>query len=1246
MDDAPGDSPTLASALSSAGKLVAGRYQLRSRLGRGASKEVHLAYDERLDREVALAIVVGGGETPAGRARVEREARVTGRLGDHPNVVTVYDTGEVDGVPYLVLRAMSRGSLADALAHGRVSTAEAIRIGRDVAAALAHAHAHGVVHRDVKPDNVWLADDGTAALGDFGVAHELGADRLTAEGVVVGTVRYIAPEQIRGEDAGPATDLYALGVTLYELVAGRPPFSGHEPAAVFAQHLTAEPVPPAEHAPDLPRALEQLILELLAKDPRQRPASAADVAGALAALAPTASGTPPLPQARRVISVLAARVEGGDPEALYGMLDRCAAVIAQHGGIVQHHLGNALVGLFGVSESHGDEGLRAARAAVELRGVTGELRLGIEAGEVYVSPGARGATTVTGTAVTAAGRLAEDAAVGEILLGEAIRQAVTQEANVDASGRLLELYAEQPALLRGPVTPFVGRARELDQLHAAFTQARDDRACRLVTVVGAPGIGKSRLAGEFIAAVRDRGATVLAGRCPAYGEGTAYRPVRDLARGLGGDDPRTRIEELLAGDDQAVRGLLGALGLSDEPAHVEETSWALRRLLERVAHERPLVVAIEDIHWAHDALLELLDHVVTLSSGAPILLLCLTRSDLLERRPAWSAPQPRRSVLVLDALGDGEARDLAQRLGAEDRDVERIARRAEGNPLFVEQLVAVDAGPDELPVSIQAVLAARIDGLDAGERTLLQRAAIEGRTFHAGALAALLPEGERGAGTRLVGLARKGLITGDETQYPGEDAFRFAHALIREAAYAGVPKQLRAELHTTLADWLEGRPRAADEIVGHHLELACRLSAEVGRTGEPERALATRAARRLQAASRTALGRGDPAAAAALLERAVALRGPDGAALLPALGSSLFEAGRMSEAASVLDDAIDRAPTPALRARAQVERAFLRLEADTSVSAGHAARVADGALAVLTETGEDDGEARAWSLRAQASWTAGRVGEADASWEHAAACAERAADERELFGILGWRATAAVLGPTPVDEAIRRCVAFRAVVGASPVAVASMVNPLASLHAMRGEFALAERALQEANGTLHELGGLGASVSHHEALVLLLADQPSRAEASLRAGVAALQAMSDRALLATTTAMLAQAVFAQGGREEAGALCRRTADAAADDDIVTQMIWRAVTAKLLAADGRCEEAIALARGAVALVAPTDLLSHHADAMLDLGEVLHRCSRADESAASVRGALALYEQKGSAVGAARARALLNRRTRET
>ena len=253
----------------------------------------------------------------------------------------------------------------------------------------------------------------------------------------------------------------------------------------------------------------------------------------------------------------------------------------------------------------------------------------------------------------------------------------------------------------------------------------------------------------------------------------------------------------------------------------------------------------------------------------------------------------------------------------------------------------------------------------------------------------------------------------------------------------------------------------------------------------------------MKTAAQAAQTRADPATASAQLERALVLSEPtDRGALLPALGAALFDAGRITEAKSVLDEGIADA-SPALRARARIEREFVRLEEETSGGIEAAMRVADEVLPLLERDGDRHGQCRAWSLRAIVAWIVGHVERADAAWSRAEAFA---GDERQRFGIIGWRATAAVLGPTPVDEAIRRCERFCDALSTSPVAVAWALNPLASLHAMNGEFELAEEFLRQANETLHQLGGLGASVSHHEALVRLLAGQPELAEATLRGG--------------------------------------------------------------------------------------------------------------------------------------------------
>ncbi|MBA3746510.1 MAG: hypothetical protein H0W96_03340, partial [Solirubrobacterales bacterium] len=321
---------------------------------------------------------------------------------------------------------------------------------------------------------------------------------------------------------------------------------------------------------------------------------------------------------------------------------------------------------------------------------------------------------------------------------------------------------------------------------------------------------------------------------------------------------------------------------------------------------------------------------------------------------------------------------------------------------------------------------------------------------------------------------------------------------------------------------------------------------------------------------------------------------------------------------------------------AQVEREFVRLETEADAGTAQTLRVVNALQPLLERAGDDHGLCRIWSLRAQADWTSGRVAAADDAWRQAAECARRGGDQRALFDVLGWRSTAAVFGPAVVDEAITRCEEFRELVAASPIAVLWMLNPLASLRAMRGEFELADQLLEEAQEIRRQLGTLDYSVEHHAAFVWMLADQPERAEVPLREGLEILGPMSSGRILATTTAMLAQAVYARGDLDEARALCRRTEEMAAADDIVTQVIRRSVEAKILARDGRGADAGALAREAVGLVAPTDLLSHHADALLDLADVLRTGGSGQQAIDAALGALELYETKANTTGAERTR----------
>jgi class 3 adenylate cyclase/tetratricopeptide (TPR) repeat protein len=1000
---------------------------------------------------------------------------------------------------------------------------------------------------------------------------------------------------------------------------------------------------------------------------------------------------------RKVVTVVFADVVGStalgervDPEtlrwAMQRWFERMAEAIERHGGTVENYVGDAVMAVFGIPVAHEDDALRAVRAAADMReqvavlrgemererGVELAVRIGVNTGEAVTGISRTGGSFTTGDIVNVGARLEQSARPGDILLGRdtfrLVRHAVEAEAvpALTVKGkqapieafRLISVAADAYGRPQRLQAPMVDRDSERRQLMSVFERALTERSCQLVTVVGPAGVGKSRLVADVIDTLHGT-ATVAAGRCLPYGDGLTWWP---LAEALGTNG----LLEQVAADEPAVPRAAEVLKPTGEAVGTEEAFWAMRRALEAVARRWPVVLVVDDLQWAQPTFMDFLDHVAVWARDVPLVLLAMARPELRDARPGWGQDRPNASSVLLQPLAEEETADLLRHLLGSARlragDAARILDVAEGYPLFVVEVVAMladdgvlaaDDGdePAELtaiavPPTIQTLIGARLDRLGSSERAVIEAAAIEGNEFARDSVTALVGDGAGASiGADLDALVHKELI---RPQGPGDEIFRFHHQLIRDVAYDGMSKTLRAELHEQFAGWRQVHASAVpvpDELLGYHLERAVALRRELGQTDASTAELAARASGHLGAAGRRAAQRDDHSAASGLLERAIALVESDAkarGALLPALGTSLFEAGRMSDAVRVLDDAIATAPEPWLEARARIERAFVRLEIETSVGTDRARVVVDEVLPVLERQGDDHGQCRAWSLRAQAAWNVGQVERADDAWDEAADCARRAADERELFAILGWRATAAVFGLTPVDEAIARCEQFRDGVSASPVAVAWAVNALAYLHAMRGELDLAERFLQQANETLHELRSLHSTPSHIEALIRLLADQPALAEIPLRADVDALAPMGAGGLLATTTALLAQAVFAQGRLAEADELCQAAAGAAPTDDILTHVIWRGVRAKILAAEGRCDLAEALAREAVALVQPTDLLSFHGDAMLDLAEVLRACGRTDDSDRAVRTGLSLYENKGNAIGARRARSRIRSR----
>ncbi len=982
------------------------------------------------------------------------------------------------------------------------------------------------------------------------------------------------------------------------------------------------------------------------------------------------------PTARKTVSVLfcdlansTALGERLDPEPLRelmgGWYEEMRVAVERHGGTVEKFIGDAVMAVFGLPRAHEDDALRAVRTALDMQGAVERLnaalagrdvpelriRIGINTGEVVT--GDEETTLATGDAVNTAKRLEQAAGGGETLIGAVterlVRHAVALEpvAAVDAKGksarvdawRVLGAIAGADSFARRSDIPLVGRTSELALLRDQVTASTADRACRLVTVIGSAGVGKSRLVSELVAEIAGY-ATVVAGRCLPYGDGITFWPLTELLRRLGGEEA---VAEAMAhqADAALVIERLRVLDGSGA-APPEELFWAVRRLFESLAASRPLVVLLEDVHWAEPTLLDLVEHVSRWSRDSPILLLCVARPELLEERPRWEGPlvrleplSSREATQLLDAL------DIAGILSSELR--ARITEVAQGNPLYTEQLFAMlaedaRAGAElvALPPTIQALLAARLDRLDPFERHVLERAAVVGKEFWPGAVSAL-GSSDEALGPMLLGLVRREFVEPAVSSIPGQDGFRFRHALIRDAAYAGIPKRARADLHERFSGWLEAHGRR-DELRGYHLEQAYRYREELGALDEHTRELGEKAGELLTAAGRHALAGDDLPAAINLLERGAALLSRTsvsrGYALLD-LAIALMRSGGFAAAEGALEEALTLARADGdrrLELRALIEREFFRIFTNAGTSAEEITRVAETAIPALEELGDDAGLAKAWHLLSEAEVEACRWGERAGALEHALEHARRAGDAREAARAAASLMQAIQFGPTPVDAAIVRAQSFLRDSDGDRLLAAGIRSSLAVLLAMRGEIGEARAQWAQAQTLWDELGTAGhrAIRAIDASMIELLAGDTTAAERELRTGYRMLEAIGDVHLSPTVAAYLA-AVLAQEGRfVEAEELASSAESHAWEDDIVTQVMWRVARAQVQAAAGETAEAERLAREAVELATPTDFLDLQATALLALARVL-RDAESPEAASVAAQAQAVYERKGNIVG---------------
>jgi class 3 adenylate cyclase/tetratricopeptide (TPR) repeat protein len=977
-----------------------------------------------------------------------------------------------------------------------------------------------------------------------------------------------------------------------------------------------------------------------------------DACGAPLAEAPLAR------EQRKVVTVLFCDVTGStalgerlDPERLRALLARyfeqMKTIVERHGGTVEKFIGDAVMAVFGVPVVHEDDALRALRAAREMREALPELgiegRIGVVTGEVVTGTEER---LATGDAVNVAARLEQAAQPGEVLLG-AETYALTRDAvdvepvdplplkgkstPVDAY-RLLAVR-EGEGLVRRQDAPMVGRETELRRLRDAFDQAVRDCSCQLFTILGAAGVGKSRLVVEFLADLE--GATVVRGRCLPYGEGITYRPVVEAVEQLS-------AVELDASAQGAIDSLLGG---DAAVASASEIALAFRKLLEAAAAETPLVCVFDDIHWGEETFLDLVEHVADLSREAPILLLCLARPDLLDRRSTWGGGKLNATTVLLEPLARDEADRLIDSLGELAPQLRaRVRDAAEGNPLFLEQMVALvqesRGGEIVVPPTIQALLAARLDQLAPAERGVLEVGAVEGRVFHRGAVQALAPEEQ--VAPRLTALVRKELVRPDRPQIPGDDAFRFRHLLIRDAAYDALPKAIRAELHERFAGWLEQHGRQLvelDEILGYHLEQAARYRNELG---SPDGTLSARARERLAAAGRRALARLDYGAAAVMLERAVALLPEDGydSNLELDLVSALFFGGRPGEINARVTSLAERAAaagdrTTELRSllNGEIVRSYVRQNVGVDALGQLARRV----LPELEEIGDPLALYDVWNALTLVAH--GQMHNADKleAAERAVAYAKQAGDERRVNLLLPYLVNARYYGPTPAPEALAWI---------DEQDAAGVLHPALDAHraeflAMLGRVEEA-RAAHERDYAWVEQFGVGVPLAISCIIRMEVEQTAGDFETACewgRRGCDLMEAMGQLSWLSTMIAELGN-VFCELGRyEEAESCAERSRELGAAADIATQMYWREVQAKVLAQRDETEPAERLAREAVELARQTDNINGQAVALLTLGRVLARAGRHAQAEQALAEAIALFEQKGNVAMAARTRALL-------
>ncbi|HEX2426335.1 MAG TPA: adenylate/guanylate cyclase domain-containing protein [Gaiellaceae bacterium] len=948
-------------------------------------------------------------------------------------------------------------------------------------------------------------------------------------------------------------------------------------------------------------------------------------------------------------------VTGADPEVVRRRVtqyfEKVAHCVDLHGGIVEKFAGDAVMAAFGVTQAHEDDAQRAARAALAIRdavdGLELQARIGIEAGEVVVESAE--STFATGEAVNLAARLQEAARPGEILVGPTAYRLAAASLVVEDGGmldlkgidgpmrawRVMDML-DGPGRPVGPRAPLVGRESELELLENTFSRSVRDSRAHLFTIYGEPGVGKSRLAREFVDGVER--ASVLVGRALPYGEGVTYWPLGEMvkaAAGISDDDPLeeafAKLRECCA--EEAVADVLGlAAGLMealDGERSPQEIAWGAREVMQGIADVQPLILLFEDIHWAEPPLLDLIEHLADWVR-APLLILCIARAELLEARPDWGGGRVRSTSIELEPLSEEESAELVEQLLSQLTGTtgelpanlpQEALDRAEGNPLFVEETIRmlVESGSGagsaaRVPDSLQALIAARIDHLPPDAKTLLQRGSVIGRVFWKGALEHLAPDiGEHEQLLENL-LQREFLLREPRSSISGEVAYRFKHALIREVAYTGMAKLARAQYHARFAEWLHGRTgEELVEIRAYHLDQSVEFLTEL--EGAAPEELAEEAASALVKAAKRAIAREAYANARTLGLRALELRPTLSARYVAARAAwRLQDWGAVQlEMMKVRDQAREH-DEPVIEALALTALGEAALKRDGD--AVHARTLVDDALRILGGQSDPDAHFDALTARAMVGVWLGSEDEAVQFMERAYVTALDAG-RKDLQTIAAQALAQTHIIRLELDEAELLLTRALELAGESGSVRARLSATLAYAWFLRvkGELDAAETMMEEVRATAEEFGmePVMAGALMKLGWAARQRGDLKRSEKLFREALRITASRGDRGLVPDFQAALATTLADLGKVDEGERLALDARAHAVPEDTGGRIFAATALAAIRGAQGRDDEAEEMFLSAIADARESNLKLFELHPLERLTEFLNARGRDDDAA---------------------------------